>query len=350
MENCSGANNWAIFIQEHGHRAKLVDCRITHKMVKDGNKTDFNDAFTLWRAARDTYIPSCRIRTPKELRLKSEMCDRDQHQKALDAQTNITRALLINTGDYKKARKNRNESDADHVMQQAHNYIERNKASADPEVIAQRTTLSRHIIQILNEKHAIAAVDNIITGYIKEDPDCLRLVTIPSVGPTLAASVKLTVGDISRFNCQRDLCAYLGFVPSHESTGGQPKSGHQVRNGNHILKGLLYEGVVSLYRKCKKEGCDPQSQWIIDTIDRFGDDFKGGILKVCSKVISIIYGVLKHKKPYDPKRNTYSLGGMKKRTRTKANPQIRSTTSDAYMQQRYNNEIPDLKAQFADEL
>jgi beta-lactam-binding protein with PASTA domain len=51
-----------------------------------------------------------------------------------------------------------------------------------------------------------------------------------------AATIVAEVGDLSRFRTPRELMAYVGIVPSEDSTGDKVKRGHGRANSRHVLE------------------------------------------------------------------------------------------------------------------
>jgi transposase len=63
------------------------------------------------------------------------------------------------------------------------------------------------------------------------------------MGVKLITAMSLTaeLGDIRRFDSPRQLMAYLGFVPSEESSGGKQRRGGITKAGNGRVRRLLAE-------------------------------------------------------------------------------------------------------------
>ncbi|RUW83240.1 MAG: IS110 family transposase [Mesorhizobium sp.] len=55
-----------------------------------------------------------------------------------------------------------------------------------------------------------------------QDPTIRRLMTLPGLDVTLAASVAAAIGDIRRFSDPQRLVAYLGLNPSVRQAGEGP--------------------------------------------------------------------------------------------------------------------------------
>ncbi len=82
----------------------------------------------------------------------------------------------------------------------------------------------------------IALVDKEIARYAVENAEIRRLMTIPGVDVTTAATLMATIGDIKRFPSPRHLVGYVGLDPRSRQSGVSP-----IQHG-HILKAGLFLG------------------------------------------------------------------------------------------------------------
>lgn len=72
-------------------------------------------------------------------------------------------------------------------------------------------------------------------------PAARRLETHPGVGPLTALAFVLIIGKADRFQCGKQIAAYLGLVPLEKSSGNQRRLGHITKQGNSLLRFLLVE-------------------------------------------------------------------------------------------------------------
>ncbi|EPZ48830.1 IS110 family transposase [Alicyclobacillus acidoterrestris] len=122
-----------------------------------------------------------------------------------------------------------------------------------------------------------------------------NLVTIPGIGPVLAAAILGEIGDISRFSSGVKLVAYAGIDPtvrqSGEFTGNRNKMS---KRGSPYLRRALWLAANAakkhnpifhdFYQKKLSEGKHPLT----------------AIGAVCRKLIYVVYAVLRDNKPYQP--------------------------------------------------
>src|SRR6202041_2129260 len=72
-------------------------------------------------------------------------------------------------------------------------------------------------------------------------PEARRLRTHPGVGALTALAFVLIIGRAERFQCGKQIAAYLGLVPLEDSSGNRRRLGHITKQGSSILRFLLVE-------------------------------------------------------------------------------------------------------------
>jgi transposase len=101
----------------------------------------------------------------------------------------------------------------------------------------------------------IEALDREILAWHRANADSRRLATIPGIGPLIASAIVATMGDPGRFTNGRQFAAWLGLVPSQNSTGGKTVLGPITKMGDRYLRSLLVVGATaSMWRRRKQPG------------------------------------------------------------------------------------------------
>jgi transposase len=77
----------------------------------------------------------------------------------------------------------------------------------------------RHIDFLDSE---VAALDRRVGEHVLGSPEMRRLMQLPGVGPTTAATLMAAIGDVSRFPSPRHLVGYLGLNPKVRQSGSEP--------------------------------------------------------------------------------------------------------------------------------
>jgi transposase len=82
----------------------------------------------------------------------------------------------------------------------------------------------------------------------RKQPEALRLMTHPGVGPLTALAYVLIIGTPSRFARGKQIGNYVGMIPSEDSSGGKQRLGHISKQGNPLLRFLLVEAAQAAAR------------------------------------------------------------------------------------------------------
>jgi hypothetical protein len=96
----------------------------------------------------------------------------------------------------------------------------------------------------------MAAVEQLIAADALGWPEVKRLMTVPGVNVTVAATFMAAIGDIRRFPDRRKLTAYLGLDPRVRQSGAAPAAhGHISKQGSTSARHALVEACWSTVRQ-----------------------------------------------------------------------------------------------------
>jgi transposase len=87
----------------------------------------------------------------------------------------------------------------------------------------------------------IAELTQAIEQEVEKCAEAGRLMTHPGVGALMALAFVLIIGKAERFQCGKQIAAYLGLVPLEDSSGERRRLGHITKQGNSLLRFLLVE-------------------------------------------------------------------------------------------------------------
>jgi len=79
---------------------------------------------------------------------------------------------------------------------------------------------------------AIAELTQAIEAEVAKYPAAQRLMTHPGVGALTALAFVLIIGEAERFQCGKQIAAYLGLVPEENSSGESRRLGHISKQGS----------------------------------------------------------------------------------------------------------------------
>lgn len=146
--------------------------------------------------------------------------------------------------------------------------------------------------QIMNTKQAMQ-------DLIASEPELHRqqelLATIPGVGYLTAAKLLGEIRDIRNFEDARQLAAYAGVTPKNFSSGTSVhKKTRLSKTGNSNLRKILYLPAVSAkrYNPIVREFCLRLLDSGLQPMEVVGAAMR--------KLLHLVYGVLKHGRPFDP--------------------------------------------------
>lgn len=103
--------------------------------------------------------------------------------------------------------------------------------------------LLRVLERLLEERHGL---DLLLARAARQDDVCLRLMTIPGVGPITSLAYRATLDDPARFASSKAVGAHIGLTPRVYQSGEIDRSGQISKAGDKILRHLLYEAASAL--------------------------------------------------------------------------------------------------------
>jgi transposase len=77
------------------------------------------------------------------------------------------------------------------------------------------------------------------------DETIARLLTHPGIGDLTALCLVHTLGDVTRFARKEQVTAFVGLVPTNESSGDKHRIGKLTKHGSRLLRFLLGQGAQS---------------------------------------------------------------------------------------------------------
>jgi transposase len=100
----------------------------------------------------------------------------------------------------------------------------------------------RDLLELLDRLNpTIAELTQAIEAEVANYPAAQRLMTHPGVGALTALAFVLIIGEAERFQCGKQIAAYLGLVPEENSSGESRRLGHISKQGSGLMRFLLVE-------------------------------------------------------------------------------------------------------------
>ena len=302
MEACGTCTYWGHFCLDHGHEPVIVPAQIAHAN-NTGNKDDANDARCLWRLGTMQDLIKIRLRSTDNQDMMSLMGLLNSFVKTRTQLENRIKSFLLERG----ATSNKG---AVSVMDSLKKFCEDTVEVSAPgsERPAMLSVVSSSFCGLMkavtSSEQAIA--DHIIS-WAASNEKCKLLMTIPYVGPIVAAAIVIFMEDPSYFRNGRLFAAFCRMVPYHTGTGGKVEILGIRRNGNSWIKRLVYEAAIGMYLRvmqAQKKGQDaadgktpePLSEWIVNMAKR--KPVKKVVCAIANKLCRISWAVLSSGTPY----------------------------------------------------
>jgi transposase len=89
-------------------------------------------------------------------------------------------------------------------------------------------------------------LDRRVKRAASHDDVCMKLMTIPGVGPIAALSFKSAVDDPTRFKSSRTVGAYFGLTPRRYHSGEHDNPGRISKSGDRDVRAVLYAAANAL--------------------------------------------------------------------------------------------------------
>lgn len=99
----------------------------------------------------------------------------------------------------------------------------------------------------------IEALDEEMRAMVAEHELAPYVLSVPGVGPGVAAAFLAYVGDGSRFSSPAQVANYIGLVPRLDCSGETNRYGHITKEGCRAVRGVILQATWSLIR-CKEGG------------------------------------------------------------------------------------------------
>ena len=277
LEACASAHHWANTISQFGHRVRMIPPAYVKAYVKR-SKTDAADAEAICEAVTRPTMRFVPIKTPTEQAAGMVLKTRELFIRQRSQTANAMRAHMAELGII-----------AVTGMTSVAKLIIILRDDEDTRLpSAAQAALLEMAAQIEMLSARIGALDVKIVTAVKADNTTRRLISIPGVGPTIAATVRATIQDPAAFRTGRDLAAWIGITPKAHSSGGKERLGRISKCGNKQLRTLLIVGATSILKQARRGVTLPY--WIVSLMAR--RPYKVAAVALANKIARTIWALL----------------------------------------------------------
>ena len=289
MEACSGGHHWARKLKAMGLDARLIAGHFVgaYRMQGKRGKNDANDAAAICEAAGR---PHMRFVTVKTLEQQAQLAVhrlREGYKEERTACINRIRGLLAEFGLVFPQSPDALRRALPEALEDANNEL--------PGVA--RLALQRAQLQWVELDCHIAWCDERIAAHVRSDEQAQAALQLCGIGPVTASALAASVGDFRQFKTAAQFGAWLGLVPSQNSSGGKASLGGITKRGDEYLRTLLVQGAKSAVMTAHKRS-DRISQWLVQLTARVG--WQKAVVALANKNARILWAVLAKGRRFDP--------------------------------------------------
>ena len=255
MEACAGAHQWAREFDTAGHKVRLIAPIYVKPFVKR-HKNDAADAEAIVEAA---LRPTMRFVAIKSAEKQASSMTFKVRDLLVRQRTQLINALRGHLTEYGI------------VAPIGLQNLPRLKMALDgddndlPEQV--RYLCEMMLEQIADLTKRISLLERDMRCRAKQDDVASRLMTIPGIGPICATALEALAPAASTFRKGRDFSAWVGLVPSQNSSGGKDRLGRISKMGQRDLRRLLVIGASSVVRWAVQRGA-PEGSWLKQMLQR----------------------------------------------------------------------------------
>jgi transposase len=289
MEACGGAHHVSRRLGLLGLDARLIAGHFVtpYRMAGKRGKNDANDAGAICEAAGRPHMRFVPVKTAEQQGQLAVHRLREGYKEERTALINRIRGLLAEFGLVFPRSPEALRAVLAEVIEDAGNEL--------PGVA--RLALQRAHLHWIDIELQMAWCDQRIASHVKSDERAKKASTLLGVGPTTASAVVASVGDFKQFANARQFGAWLGLVPSQNSTGGKASLGRITKRGDDYLRTLLIQGAKSAVMSAGKRS-DRISQWLMQLKERVG--WQKAVVALANKNARILWAVLTRDVAFDP--------------------------------------------------
>lgn len=253
MEACAGAHHWGRIFSALGHEVRLVAPIYVKPFVKR-QKNDTADAEAIAEAALRPTMRFVAVKSAEKQASGMAFKTRDLLVRQRTQMINALRGHLTEFGII-----------APLGTQNLPRLRDALEVPDIPEQVRGLCTMMLDHVGQLSER--ILLLDRELRHRAARDDVARRLMTIPGIGPICATAIEALAPETPTFRKGRDFAAWVGLVPTQNSSGGKERLGRISKMGQRDLRRLLVIGASSVVRWAIARGA-PGGSWLERMLDR----------------------------------------------------------------------------------
>jgi transposase len=283
----AGRSGWHVHAQlkAWGHQPLMLDTTRARQLGigQHRRKTDRIDAETLARALEMGRVPLAHVLSPSRQELRFHL--------------SVRRALVETRAQYVATTREIARARGHSLPSCATNaFVGKLKAASLDE--ATRALIAPLAVMLEQLDTQIVVADAKIEQLSAEEPVIMLLKTALGVGPVVAAAFVAVLDEAGRFHNAHQVEAYLGLVPSEDSSGGRRRIGAITKQGNSYLRALLTQSAWAILKAHGSD--DPLHLWANQIAKRRGSRI--AVIALARRLVGVLWSMWRHDTVYDPSR------------------------------------------------
>lgn len=273
------------------HQVRVVPGKLIRLLgVGDrGVKNDQRDAQHLSKASWQTDVPSVHIPSAASRELKSICGARDI---LVETQTK----LVNNVRGWMRTQLWRIRSG------QAATLADRLRGHAESAGTPLPEHIERQLQMLASVIDQVKAADKQVRKVAHENPVCVRLMTIPGVGPVTAVRFVAAIDDPARFSSAHRVQSYLGLTPGENSSADRERRTGITKAGPRALRRNL---VNAAWAATMTRLDHPMLAWMKQLADRRGRHV--AIVALARKIAGIMFAIWRDGTTYESRRSAKAV-------------------------------------------
>lgn len=290
MEACLSAHFVSRALRRLGHEPRIIPAKYVKPFCK-GQKNDYNDAEAVAEAALRPNLRIVPEKSQDQLDLQALHRVRSRLVSRRTATINQIRAFLIEQGIAVR-------SGAHALRQSLFPILREREAELSPR-------MSDLIVGLYEDwlwlEERIETVSREIEEISKAEANCVRLMSVPGVGPLISTAMVAAIGTGDAFERGRDFGAWLGLVPKQHSTGGRPILGRISKQGSRYLRTLFVQAANVILMRPQNWKRFSFGTWLERAQPRMHRNKLA--IALANKLARIAWSVLRHATAFDARRD-----------------------------------------------
>jgi transposase len=281
----AGRSSWHVHdkLVAWGHQPLMLDTTRAKQLGigQHRRKTDRIDAETLARALEAGRVPLAHVLSP--------------HRRELRFHLSVRRALVEARAQFVTSVRELARAQG-HLVPTCPAYAFAAKLKTTPLDEVTRAVVAPLAVVIEQLDAQIVVADAKLDQLSAKEPIITVLKTAPGVACVVAAAFVSVLDEAGRFRNAHQVEAYLGLVPSEDSSGGRRKIGAITKQGNGYLRALLTQSAWAILRGSD----DPLKLWAEGIAQRRGKRI--AVIALSRRLVGVLWAMWRRNAVYDPRR------------------------------------------------